>query len=108
MSKDFARLYNHPEYGQVLVLLKSDEENNPSLSFMVVPPGLDVCCASFSWKDNDEGWKYARESFEDVDEEAAFETAQMVIEGASQLAEEAKKGDDSEDDEFMANPGDFD
>ena len=66
----FAKLYG-PDDRQILVLLGTNDEGNPSVGFLIQPEGLGVCRAELSWDDSDEGWDKAEEAFALIDEAKA-------------------------------------
>lgn len=76
----FAKLFDRPEYGQVLVVLDAnDESGEPELQWSVSPPGLGVCTVRLGFADSDEGWDAAEDALAKADETAADRMAQGIF-----------------------------
>ena len=71
----FAKLFEGDTVGQVVVILDTDEESKPQVTFKFQPEGYGVCSIGPSWPDTDEGWDNAESYFAKVDEELAFGVA---------------------------------
>lgn len=75
----FAKLYETPEYGQILVKLDvHPDENTPEVRYYIQPHNLGVCSYALGWPDTDEGWDKAEQWFALVDEEDAREKANTI------------------------------
>lgn len=66
----FAKLYGSDD-DQVLVMLNTDEKNDPCVSFYFQPKDLGVCSFNIGFRDTDDGWDQAEAVFADIDEEKA-------------------------------------
>lgn len=75
----FAKLFDRPLYGQVLVVFDSNDEGKPELRWSVKPPGLGVCSLAFGFKDTDAGWEAAEKALADADDAAADKHAHAVF-----------------------------
>lgn len=50
----FAKLFEDEKYGQIVVLLDTDDEGDPCVRFMTQPSGLGVCAAGISFHEHDD------------------------------------------------------
>jgi hypothetical protein len=62
MTKPFAKLFEHETYGQILVLLDTDDDGDPAVKFMSCPANLGICTTKFGFKQ----WDRAEAAFADV------------------------------------------
>lgn len=76
----FAKLYETYEYGQILVMLTTNEEDKPTVLFHIQPEGFGVCSIGPTFKDTDAGWDNAEMTFDMVTEEIAKEFAAQMME----------------------------
>lgn len=67
-SAQFAKLFQHPEHGQLLAMLDSSGKG-PELRFFCMPEGLGVCSVHLGFEDSDDGWNAAEMAFEAIDME---------------------------------------
>jgi hypothetical protein len=67
----FAKLFERPVFGQVLLKFDVDGQGNPELRWFVRPPELGVCSFAMGFKDSDDGWDAAETAFDAADEEQA-------------------------------------
>lgn len=85
----FAKLFERPYYGQVLVVLDADvESGRPELRWSVSPPELGVCSLALGFADSDAGWDDAEAALAKADETTADDIARQIfsmigLEGAS-------------------------
>lgn len=71
MSK-FAKLYEHPTIGQILVKLdRSNDDSEPEIRFFFTPTNLGVRSVAIVYEDTDSGWDKAETYFNAVDYETA-------------------------------------
>lgn len=70
----FAKLYETEKYGQIVVILQSDDEGDPEIRFFCQPPELGVCSVAFSFED----WDTAEEVFDEVGQEQAEVAAKQM------------------------------
>lgn len=63
----FVKLFEDEKYGKILVLLDQDDEGEPVVKFMGLPPGLSLCIFSLGFGTEEQ----AREMFENVQHEHA-------------------------------------
>lgn len=75
---DFCKLFEHAEYGQILVKIDKDEDEMPEVRFYAQPKGLGVCSVAVSFTDDDEGWSSADELFAKVDKDRAIKALSPV------------------------------
>jgi len=71
--KNFAKLFDHPEYGQILVMIDQDKDG-PVVKFCTYPRtlrhGMCYIVASFGGDPSD-AWESARKTIEAVDVDRA-------------------------------------
>jgi len=72
---DFAKIFHTPKYGQVLMLLKADEEGKPRLCFFMKPNGLDVCNIALGFDE----WDDAEKAFEEANDDIASQLAEALF-----------------------------
>lgn len=71
--KPFAKLYENTKYGQILVMLQEDvEDNKPEIRFFCQPPELGICSTAYGYED----WETAESLFEN---EVTQETAEHMV-----------------------------
>lgn len=78
----FCKLYEHPEIGQILVKMDTDEACDPEVRFYFVPDGLGVCSFALGFPDTDAGHELQVWTFEKIDEAAAVDAVRSVLEVA--------------------------
>ncbi|MEG0063009.1 MAG: hypothetical protein RR740_00250 [Pseudomonas sp.] len=82
MIKQFAKLFEFKDIGQVLVTIDSSNDENktgPELSVQFVPhKNLGVCAVRTSFTDDDDGWDKAELAFKNMDEAAAYKIASLT------------------------------
>lgn len=73
MADDFVKLFCTEQHGQILVMLKENDDGNPGLFFYCQPDPLGLCHISVCMDDStDASWERARTAFERVAEEDAI------------------------------------
>ena len=80
----FAKLFDSPEFGQILVT-RDVAEQGPAVIFHVEPPGLGVCQTLANFEDTDAGWDARDKAFEAVTLEQAEAFAGSIFAAARQL-----------------------
>jgi hypothetical protein len=76
----FAKLFETEDRGQLLVLLKTDENGNPEVRFFAQPESLGVCSVAIGWEDDSErSWSLAEKAFEKTDEAIAREATNAIF-----------------------------
>jgi hypothetical protein len=76
----FAKLYETPEHGQILVMLDSNDEGEPVIKYCCKPEGLGVCYAlSPPFENSDQGWGIAEQVFAEETKESTIELIEVVI-----------------------------
>lgn len=87
MSKDFAKIFNIDEIGQVVVIFQgADETGNPELRFFAAPEGLGVCSIAVqSDNDNDETWDSFEELFESRNQENVTKMVQPLLDASKAM-----------------------
>lgn len=89
MSKQFCKLFESDELGQVLVMLDTDtDECKPYVIFYCNPEGFGVCSKAVKFEDSKEGFDNAKEFFDSVTEERALSVVQTFIKHLDGLANE--------------------
>lgn len=74
----FAKLFELPRYGQVLLKFDADDEGKPELRWYVQPPELGVCSIAVSFNDTDQGWDQAETAFDSATDEHAEAAAKGI------------------------------
>ncbi|SDJ89184.1 hypothetical protein [Billgrantia gudaonensis] len=91
----FAKIFQSPAYGQILVKLDSaDDDGSPEVRFYVKPKNLGVCSFAIGFSDSDEGWNAAERGFENTDLKKAEQGIATMFEDfpvAVEFAEEASR-----------------
>jgi len=76
----FAKLYNDTEHGQILVMLDTNEDDEPVIKYFCQPEGLGVCCAQSPVLPNsEEGWCIAEQIFAEETEKSAVDLIGVTI-----------------------------
>ena len=82
----FAKLFEHPEHGQILVKLDQGTDGTEAeVRFYVEPPNLGVCSCASGF-DGDDAWERAEAMFNDMDEAKALAVAIDFLKMSSQFA----------------------
>jgi hypothetical protein len=77
----FAKLYETPELGQILVKLDHHEESGDAeVRFYAEPDGLGVCARAQVFPGDENGWNQAEAFFDSVTKEIALEMAEPIFE----------------------------
>lgn len=73
-TRKFAKLFHDEKYGQILVMLDTNDEDERCVKFMAQPPGLGICATSVSFR-------------RDADAQATFDgvTIEQARAGAAEL-----------------------
>jgi len=66
-TPNFAKLFEDEKYGQILVMLDTNDDGDPCVKFMAQPPGLGICATSLSFSEEE----HAHEAFERVQHDQA-------------------------------------
>ena len=66
----FSKLFEHPEYGQILVVARGNEDGAPELIWSVKPPGLGVCDVAIGF-DGEDAWEKLDKALAMADEAVA-------------------------------------
>jgi hypothetical protein len=76
----FAKLYETPEHGQILVMIDSNEEGEPYIKYSCQPEGLGICSAqSPPFENSANGWFIAEQVLIDETMRTATEMVEVVI-----------------------------
>ena len=79
----FAKLFEHPEHGQILVKLdQGTDEMEAEVRFYVEPPNLGVCSFASGFED----WDKAEAMFNDMDEAKSFAAASDFLKLTARFA----------------------
>lgn len=70
--RDFAKLFNTKEHGQIVVIMQSNDEDKPEVRYFFKPEGLGVCSTALAFNDSDAGWDECEQFFDSIDEEQAI------------------------------------
>lgn len=76
----FAKIFDTPDHGQVLVKKDTNDKGCPEIRWFVEPPELGVCSLAISFEDTDPGWEVADRSFSQTDQNAAIAAARQIFE----------------------------
>lgn len=66
-TEKFAKLFEDEKYGQILVLRDRNDDDEPCVKVMALPPGLGICAISLAFKNED----HAQATFERMELEQA-------------------------------------
>lgn len=76
----FAKLYETPEHGQILVMLDSTEDGEPYIKYSCQPEGLGVCSAqSPTFENSENGWFIAEQVLKEETEKSATDMVEVII-----------------------------
>ena len=67
----FAKLFDNPKYGQILVKRDVNTEEAPEVRIYFSPPEMGVCSVAFGFADSEDGDKKADKCFYEMDESKA-------------------------------------
>lgn len=81
----FAKIFDRPIYGQILVKL-DNEEGKPELRWYAKPPELGVCSFAMTFTDDDKGRDSAELAFENADEAAADKVGSVLFFGIRKIS----------------------
>lgn len=81
----FAKLFEYDDFGQVLVVLDTNDEGDPCISFMVSDPEIGRVTVSPAYQGPD-AEASARRHFEATDAEIAYEVISGIVEMLPGLA----------------------
>lgn len=73
--KQFAKLFDRPKYGQVVMMLGTDDDK-PELQCFVKPDGLGVCQVAIGFGE----WAPAEKALAEADEAFADQVAAAIFE----------------------------
>lgn len=72
----FAKLFE-TEKGQIVVLLQTNEDNDPEIRFFVKPENMGVCSTAFGYEEDD--FEGAQEGFDKVTFEMAAKAQEEIF-----------------------------
>lgn len=75
---DFAKIFNHPNHGQIVVIADEDSDGNPAIVYHVKPEGLGVCKVAVGFN-GDDAWEKLDRAFAKVDEKSSIEIASRIF-----------------------------
>lgn len=81
----FAKLFESEVYGQILVLMDT-EEGDPVLKISVCPPGLGVCSCTIKFEDDDADLDDQEKAFSEFTQEMGEEIAASIFENSAPIA----------------------
>ena len=81
----FAKLFERPKYGQVLVKLGADDAGAHELRWYAKPPGVGVCSFALGFGDSDEGWAAAESAFNRANDAVADQAAEALYAAAGDV-----------------------
>ena len=80
MIEKFAKLYE-TDFGQVLIILDSDEDYNPAVGAWFKPEGIGVCKIGIGgFLNTEDGWRNAEKVFRTMDKENALKLVSETYE----------------------------
>jgi hypothetical protein len=85
--KDFAKIFHHPEYGQVLAHLGQADRELAIVVAIMMPPPLDICFASLLFVSNDRQYAYKlrQKAFDELTIETLLPHLKMLRQNAPQI-----------------------
>ena len=66
MKQQFARIFYHEKYGQILVVNDTDD-GKPAVKVSYIPEDLGVCSTALKFDDTENGYDLADKAFEKMD-----------------------------------------
>lgn len=82
--KEFAKLFNHSKYGQILAVADEGEDDDgewrPKIAISFTAPGMSVCTINAYYEDSEDGYDKRDAGFKDMDVDAAAKVIEPVIE----------------------------
>ena len=88
--KQFAKLFESKEYGQILMVLDTGDEAQPEVRFSFMPENLGVCSVALKFEDTDAGWEEAEKAFTKFDSnEKALEAVRPTIDKMNEAYDQA-------------------
>ena len=109
MPKKFAKLFDLPEYGQILFLREDSPKGDPAVRFQIdvsaVRPEklsphlseLGVCAFMVGFEETSDGEKKRDDYFDSINEAKAESTAQKFIDDLASLCESESGGKKNHD-----------
>ncbi len=82
---NFAKLFEHPKYGQILVVARPGDDGVPSIVWLIKPPGLGVCEMTIEF-DGDDALEKMERALTIADETMASEVYEAVWRRVAGLA----------------------
>lgn len=82
--KQFAKLFDTQQCGQIVAIAGKDDDENPAIRIMFKPAGLGVCEHCLSFHDTSEGRECRDEAFNELDEEIAVDVVKPIMDMISQ------------------------
>lgn len=67
----FAKLFDSPRFGQLLIKMDAGEDGAPEVRFYYMPTSLGVCSCALGFNDTDAGWELSTQLFERIGMEEA-------------------------------------
>jgi hypothetical protein len=77
----FAKIFETPGHGQVLLKKDANEKGCPEIRWFVEPPEFGVCNIAVSFSDDDAGWDAAGAAFNKATMDAAIVAAKHIYAG---------------------------
>ena len=82
--KEFAKLFKHDEYGQILVVADRSEDEDgiwkPRITIRFMTPALGIAAIDCFFEDSENGYNKRNAGFKDMDVNAAAKVIEPVIE----------------------------
>lgn len=79
----FAKLFKHPEAGQILVVRDQTDEEKPGVSFRIKPEGIGLSAIWLVFEDSDRGDEDADSAFDTITEEQAIAAVKPIVDMAA-------------------------
>lgn len=69
----FAKIFTGDEFGQVVVMKKTNDDGNPEIRFYYETENedLDVCETAYAYHDTEDGWNKRDKKFEEIELDVA-------------------------------------
>ena len=62
----FAKLFELPKVGQVLIVLDANSDSEPAVRWTIKPPELGLCSYEVGFENSDAGWEDAEKLFQNI------------------------------------------
>ena len=83
----FAKLFEYPDVGQVLIKVDGDDENIPEIRywFDAGVEGLGITSIAYQYEESDKGWDLADEVFSKLDKDNVKKLIDKIIKDIEEM-----------------------